>query len=56
MIEFRLSKEGWGDKITNDNSIIHLESNDLEEVKQWLNDNSLEFIRYSVYSQTVYYK
>ena len=52
---FRLLKEqGWS-KIQNEN-VLKIEAKNIENVKSYLLKNGYEFIRYSQFSNTVYYK
>ncbi len=54
-MKYILQKEGIGNRIQED-SRVDIEANNIEEVKTYLNNNGLEFIRYSKYSETVYYR
>jgi len=54
-MKYKLQKEGIGNRIQED-SRLDIEAKSIKEVKVYLNKNKLEFIRYSEYSETVYYK
>ena len=55
MNKYRLQKENNHLRITED-SRIFIEAENIDEVKKYLKDNKMEFIRYSILSDTIYYK
>ena len=55
MNNYRLVRENFG-RIEDNNRIINLKSNNIDDVKKWLIDNNLQFVRYSTFSDTIYYK
>jgi len=50
MNKYRLQKENSHLRI------IFIEAENINEVKKYLKDNRMEFIRYSNFSDTIYYK
>lgn len=54
MKNYRIQKEV--NHIQNENNCFFFECNNIEEVKEYLKENNLEYIRYSSFSDTVYYK
>ena len=54
-MKYKLQKEVIGNRIQ-EASRINIEADNIKEVKAYLNKNKLGFIRYSEYSETVYYK
>ena len=55
MNKYRLQKENNHLRITED-SRIFIEAENIDGVKKYLKDNKMEFIRYSSFSDTIYYK
>ena len=55
MEKYRLQKEANHLRIS-DESRIFIEAESMVEVKDYLKANSYEFVRYSEFSDTVYYK
>ena len=55
MNKYRLQKENNHLRITED-SRIFIEAENIDEVKKYLKDNKMDFIRYSGFSDTIYYK
>ena len=54
-MKYRLQKENVASRMENE-SRIFIDAENIEEVKEYLIKNDLEFIRYSNMSDTVYYK
>ena len=55
MKKYRLQKEQNHIRIE-DESRIFIDAKDINEVKEYLKNNNCKFIRYSNFSDTVYYK
>ena len=55
MKKYRLQKEANHLRISNENRIF-IEAENMEEVKDYLKANKCQFIRYSNFSDTIYYK
>jgi len=55
MNKYRLQKENSHLRITEE-SRIFIEAENIDEVKEYLKDNKVEFIRYSSFNDTIYYK
>ena len=54
MKNYRIQKEV--NHIQNDNQCFYFEAKSIEDIKEYLISNNKEFIRYSQFSDTVYYK
>lgn len=54
MKNYRIQKEV--NHIQNDNLCFYFEAKSIEDIKEYLISNNKEFIRYSQFSDTVYYK
>ena len=54
MKNYRIQKEP--NHIENENNHFYIEAENIDEVKKYLKNNNLVFIRYSKFTDTIYYK